>query len=101
MKLSRVSLAIAFALGSAAWPVIATFVARPAHALPASVQKWTQFCTPYAEKDKFVEPANAAGNINPVLKSRGLEGWELISVVPFPASGYTGGLLYCLRQPMP
>src|SRR5438876_10906466 len=100
MRVSRVSLAVMFALGCAAGPAISAFVVRPAHAVPANVQKWTQFCAPYGGHG-YLDAADIAGAINPDIKNRGLEGWELVSAVPIAAGGgYTGSALYCFRQPL-
>jgi hypothetical protein len=72
--------------------VVSSFVVRPAHAVPPNVQKWAQYCSPYSVPGEIPNAAMTAGAINPDLKNRGLEGWELIAVSPLQEMGHTSAL---------
>lgn len=100
MRLS-LSLLLALTIGCATGAVVRDFVVAPAHAVPPGVQKWAQFCSPYDKHGQYLEAPGVAEAINPDLKNRGLEGWELVSATPMASFGHTSSILYCFRQPMP
>lgn len=86
-------------VGCAGGAMMHDYVVAPARAVPANVQKWAQFCTPYSGPG-YIRAADVAEAINPDLKNRGLEGWELVSAVAFTSQGTASGALYCFRQPL-
>jgi hypothetical protein len=103
MKHNRIPFVVllAFVLGCFAGPMANQFVVRPAQAAPEGVRKWEQYCSYYATSG-YITEGDLRSNVNPDLKNRGLEGWELVSAGPLGARSNmdTSGILYCFRRPI-
>jgi hypothetical protein len=110
------ALGLAFVVGGVAAPMAVKYSARVARAAPemrpasppaASARKWEQFCSPHIDGSHFAGANDVTAALNPDLKIRGQEGWELVALMPLtggndPKTG-TGltGVVACFRRPVP
>jgi hypothetical protein len=109
---SVLGVSVAFVVGCVVAPVMQRWVVQsawaqaPAAAAPAAAaapgpaRKWAQLCIAVGGHT-LVRAEELATTLNPELKVRGAQGWELVSVATTAFSGGTLGAVACFNQPLP
>jgi hypothetical protein len=103
IRQTAIGLVLAFFVGCLVAPMVNQLLIRRAQAAPDGLKKWEQSCTVFASGGYLTRSGpEQLGRANEEIKSRGLDGWELVSVSATTASGNADGIVgivYCFKRP--